>query len=174
MRRLDRGTSRALVFALFTAGAHAHDGAPRIGEITRDGGVIYEQMCANCHGTGLGGGKGGSLLGGTLKHGDSDASLTKSIHDGFPATGMPAFGNSLSTVEIQAVVVHLRERFANYHAPQKTEPIDPHQTRNSELHSYRIETIVDEGLEVPWSFVFLPDGRILLTERAGRLRIIDQ
>jgi glucose/arabinose dehydrogenase len=31
---------------------------------------------------------------------------------------------------------------------------------------------VDEGLQVPWSFVFLPDGHILLTERAGRLRLI--
>jgi len=26
---------------------------------------------------------------------------------------------------------------------------------------------------VPWSFDFLPDGRILLTERAGRLRVIE-
>lgn len=37
---------------------------------------------------------------------------------------------------------------------------------------YRIETVAD-GLEHPWSLAFLPDNRMLLTERAGRLRLIE-
>jgi len=36
---------------------------------------------------------------------------------------------------------------------------------------YRIETVA-EGLDHPWSLAFLPDGRMLVTERAGRLRVI--
>ena len=33
---------------------------------------------------------------------------------------------------------------------------------------------VVEGLEQPWSLAFLPDGRMLVTEKAGRLRVIAQ
>ncbi len=39
------------------------------------------------------------------------------------------------------------------------------------LHDYRVVTVAD-GLVVPWSIAFLPHGDILVTERAGRLRII--
>jgi len=43
----------------------------------------------------------------------------------------------------------------------------------SEKHEFRIVTLV-EGLGHPWCLAFLPDGRILLTERPGRLRIIEK
>ena len=37
--------------------------------------------------------------------------------------------------------------------------------------NYRVETIT-QGLVHPWGMAFLPDGRMLVTERPGRLRII--
>ena len=34
-------------------------------------------------------------------------------------------------------------------------------------------TVIAEGLDHPWALGFLPDGRMLVTERSGQLRIID-
>jgi glucose/arabinose dehydrogenase len=44
------------------------------------------------------------------------------------------------------------------------------QTYRSEEHRFSVVTVVN-GLSHPWSVAFLPDGRMLITERAGRMRI---
>ena len=41
----------------------------------------------------------------------------------------------------------------------------------AEQHKIRV-VIVTKGLSHPWSLAFLPDGAILVTERAGRLRLV--
>lgn len=48
---------------------------------------------------------------------------------------------------------------------QRLEPVDGDES------GFRAVTI-SEGLEHPWSVAFLPDGRMLVTERPGRLRVI--
>lgn len=35
-------------------------------------------------------------------------------------------------------------------------------------------TVVAQGLQVPWSIVFAPDGRMFVTERPGRVRVIEK
>jgi glucose/arabinose dehydrogenase len=50
-------------------------------------------------------------------------------------------------------------------------PVAGAQTVNSEEHAFRVVRIV-ERLEHPWGLAFLPDGRMLVTERPGRLRIV--
>jgi glucose/arabinose dehydrogenase len=42
----------------------------------------------------------------------------------------------------------------------------------SELHKLRVTTVA-AGLEHPWSVAFLPEGKFLVTERPGRMRIVD-
>jgi aldose sugar dehydrogenase len=45
------------------------------------------------------------------------------------------------------------------------------ETYKSEKAGFELETFA-EGLENPWGLAFLPDGRMLVTERPGRLRIV--
>ena len=45
------------------------------------------------------------------------------------------------------------------------------QTMKSDEHEFRVVKVV-EGLTHPWGLAFLPDGRMLVTERPGRLRIV--
>ena len=53
-------------------------------------------------------------------------------------------------------------------------PARPDQTRAPEAKSgvaFDVVTVA-EGLEKPWGLTFLPDGRMLVTEKPGRLRIV--
>jgi glucose/arabinose dehydrogenase len=38
---------------------------------------------------------------------------------------------------------------------------------------FKIEKVVG-GLEVPWSIVWAPDGRMIFTERPGRVRVFEK
>lgn len=54
------------------------------------------------------------------------------------------------------------------------QPAFPEQTRAPQVQS-GVEIAVEEvvaGLDEPWAIAFLPDGRMLVTEREGRLRIV--
>lgn len=43
----------------------------------------------------------------------------------------------------------------------------------SEKQTFKIE-VLTRGIETPWGIAFLPDGRLLITERPGRVRILDK
>lgn len=161
----------SLILAAVACGALSFVG--RANAAGRDAGALYAELCANCHGAQLEGGKGGSLRGNPWKHGGDDATLARSIREGFPGAGMPAFGATVNEAETQALVAFLREAATRAvdPYPASEEPLPQHRLRSQE-HGFRMESVA-EGLDVPWSLAFLPDGRLLITERAGRLRIVE-
>jgi glucose/arabinose dehydrogenase len=135
---------------------------------------VYRAHCASCHGVEMQGGSGGQLLEGIWKYGASDAAVTASIAAGISDAGMPAFGQSLSPETIRSLVVYIREKEKAFDQTRKPSPPKisgkPVQTKRA---TYMVEPVVAGGLETPWALAFLPDGRKLVTERIGRLRILD-
>ena len=57
------------------------------------------------------------------------------------------------------------------HIDSLPSPDDPRDIADGDF-PYELRKIADK-LESPWSIAFLPDGRILVTERPGRLRVIE-
>ena len=47
----------------------------------------------------------------------------------------------------------------------------PHKPSRSSAGDIAVETVA-RGLDHPWAIAFLPDGRLLVTERPGRMRIV--
>ena len=133
---------------------------------------IYSEMCASCHGIKLEGGSTPSLLVTDTIQTTDELSLVRTILDGQVEKGMPPFRGALDKAEARALVVYLREAHAKArHQPARAVEHDATLYQSRE-HQFRIETVIG-GLNEPWSICWLPDGRILVTEKPGYLRIIN-
>ncbi len=154
-------------FALFAGGASLPAQIQRPGKID----ATYAQLCAACHGANMQGGSAPSMLDDAWASGGDDESLARSISRGNPEKGMPAWATALTEKEIRAMVILIRERRAKAKATELPRPAES-LTVKSQLHDYQLNTWVT-GLDDPWSLAFLPDGRALVTEKRGRLTVIE-
>jgi aldose sugar dehydrogenase len=163
----------ALTVGLAVAASGVYLAAQQPPPPEREIGKLYGELCASCHGPKLEGAQFGSLVDDVWKFGGTDADLTRMIQQGNPG-GMPPFAAVLSAQEIRAMVIYIREQGARA-AREKTtfNKPQPNMVVQSEKAAFRLETVV-EGVALPWAVDFLPDGRMLVTEKAGRLRIVDK
>lgn len=74
------------------------------------------------------------------------------------------------TRRIVAIVIVLSVTFATACAQRQT--IDNMAATTADGIKFRVETVAT-GLEVPWGFAWLPNNDLLVTERPGRVRIIE-
>lgn len=134
---------------------------------------LYGTYCAGCHGAKFEGGQGGVLVDGIWKHGSSDAEIYRSIAKGNLQLGMTPWEGVLTADQIRSLVIFLREKEKQTLVKGMDFPVpSPDTVTKTALHDYRIETLVEKGLSNPWAIAFLPDGRKLVTEKAGRLRYV--
>ena len=135
--------------------------------------ALYAQYCASCHGPTLQGGLATSLLDDEWKHGADDASITKTILSGVAGTAMVPFKGVLNDEQVRQLVYYIRQQAAAAKGkPEVRVDPDGHVIK-TEKQTVTLE-VVAKGLETPWAIAFLPDGRMLVTERPGRLRIVDK
>ncbi len=136
--------------------------------------TIYEQLCANCHGRNLQGGSGPSLVDPVWVHGSDDAAIARGIRDGYPQAGMPPLAGALTPSEIDGLVSFLREQRAQFaNRPAATSPASlSERVYTTQKHTFRLELVADK-VRTPWALAWLPDGRMLITEKGGTLRIVE-
>ena len=72
---------------------------------------------------------------------------------------------------LDRAVAHLLVIAASSTFAFAVQPARGQGVQRSALHDFRVETVV-EGVLVPWAMAFLPGGDMLVTERAGRLRVV--
>jgi aldose sugar dehydrogenase len=138
---------------------------------------VYTANCSGCHGPHLTGGEGPPLIAQVYLHGTADADVERSIRDGYPDKQMPAWGGTLSIGEIQDLVSYIRVKRAE-NSPEYLAGLDAKQLQTfpkgpfkSELEAFRLDVVAQLGKT--FGLASLPDGRLLVTETAGALRIID-
>jgi hypothetical protein len=115
---------------------------------------------------------GGSLVPGNWRRGGTAEEIFKSIKIGYPEAGMPGFGALLPDAEVRELVAYLQEasRRPGSETARKTAGA-PARDLSAAGETFVLEDVAT-GLETPWGIAWLPDGRMLVTERPGRLRIL--
>lgn len=128
---------------------------------------LYQQYCAQCHGSDLDGGNATSLIDGVWQFGAEDSYITRNIKHGIPHLGMPSYENSLSDDEIRNIVRYIRdiEKEEGVQRPPIPETVET-------MDYFMISEVFADNLEIPWAIDFIDENTALITERPGRLRIV--
>ncbi len=159
------------------AGAPPQAGAPAPG--ARGGGrgnpaaTLFTETCVPCHGADLAGGRAASLFHDRLLSTNDDDTLFRKIMEGTPNTAMVPFKGTLTDTQVWQLVAYIRTQAANLKDKPVFVPDPNNQIIKTQKQTFRIE-VVTPGIETPWGLAFLPDGRVLVTERPGRLRVIEK
>lgn len=158
-----------LLISLSVAVAQTAVAQNRIGSGKVD--ELYQSMCAACHGKDLHGGSAPSLIDDEWIHGSSDADMARIIRDGVPEMGMIAYSAVLSEEEIRSLVIYMREmKLLNEQQAVLEKTAVRDGVVNSELERFRIETVVEHS-GILWSVDWMPDGRMILADKAGDVLI---
>ncbi|GJM28780.1 MAG: hypothetical protein DHS20C17_14150 [Cyclobacteriaceae bacterium] len=128
----------------------------------------FTNLCSSCHGTNLKGETAQSLLDGSWQFGSRTGDLFRSIKFGHPHFGMPSWGSVLDDEQINSLVDFLIETEKQLGI---TKPAIPKEIETQD-YLVNVETFID-SLDTPWGIAFPDENTVLITERPGRLRVVN-
>lgn len=162
VKRLSRHLQASLILASAAIPALASGNAEQ----------MYNSFCASCHGPDMSGGLGPALNNGQWKHGGSDEDIVRVIKKGVPKAGMPAWEKSLSDENIRALVILIRERtYQKKSSASNTAAAATDVTAAG--YTFTLEKVAEASGEL-WAMDFLADGRIITTQKDGKLWVFDK
>ena len=122
----------------------------------------YRTYCAGCHGDNL-----EKFTAKKWMDEPGNASVINSIKMGIESQGMPSFQKTFTETEIEELAAYVKKGIPEDKSSLKPAVI-PGGVMESEVQDFIVDTVVT-GLDVPWGLAFLPNGDLLISERAGTL-----
>lgn len=124
--------------------------------------INYQKFCAGCHGANL-----EKFAAKAWMEEKGTSSAFNSIKTGIEDIGMPSFQKTFNDAEIEALASYVKKGIPEDKSLLKP-AVTPGGVIESEVQRFVVDTVVT-GLSVPWGLAFLPDGDMLISERAGTL-----
>ena len=134
----------------------------------QSGGELYQKACAQCHGTELQGGQSQSLKDAVWQFGSKRSHIFRNIKYGISDFAMPAFEEALTDDDINRVLDFV---FESEKTSGSERPPTPSKVFTLD-YELQIDVIAD-NLDIPWAIDFLDKEHALITERPGKVRLLD-